>query len=121
MSSSTSSLSILTTLPRDDVAVVELHDRRVDRVGKRLTAEVVEYDEAVRLCVTRGLRARVVRGGGGLTRGGGCNALRGRRVSRFPALLGDGDLRGLRRVLLRQLCSSTNGCLCKRPARCRAR
>ena len=31
----------------DDVAVVELDDGGVDRVGERLTAEVVEHDQAV--------------------------------------------------------------------------
>ena len=47
MSSSTSSLSILTTRAGDDVAVVELDDRGVDRVGERLPAEVVEHDQLV--------------------------------------------------------------------------
>ena len=49
----------------DDVAVVELDDRRVDRVGERQAAEVVEHDDAVALTVVGdgfGLAGRLVGG-----------------------------------------------------------
>ena len=88
MSRSTSSESILTTVPFDQAAVVELDDRRVDRVGER-AFEVVEDDDGV------------LRGSGcALLRLGSSRPLLRRCVARSPraARLGSGRRGRSRRV-----------------------
>ncbi len=96
----------------DDVAVVELDDGGVDRVGERLSAEVVEDDELVLalflvvVVVASGAASPASAGfgrlAGRLFDDGGVDGFRVGLVGR-AALLGDGGRGGLRHVLIRQL------------------
>ena len=104
---------------RDDVAVVELDDRGVDRVGERLPSRSSNTTRLSAAADRRRRRRLRVGGRGfagvgrlgldclGLRRCGDFgDCFRGRLVGRDPVVLGDGSFDCFRRVLLRQLCSS---------------